>query len=88
MQHNLLQCEIERMEVDFIKHHVSMHFPAGNCCDMDGAIQVATRVDVNCKLITTSQNGRPDTFYKKQDGGWSAWRVDRVCMSTGVKSGV
>lgn len=59
----LLQCTIERLTVDFARREITMHFPAGECCDMRGAVLVALDIFKDVNVIRTFSGTRPDTQY-------------------------
>lgn len=52
--------------------HLALDMPAGNCCDMSGAIEIANKVMPKVRLISTFQGEKPDTEYRKLRGKWFA----------------
>ncbi len=42
---------------------VTLHFPGNNCCDMSGAIELATGLNPHVRRIETFSGDKPDTCY-------------------------
>ena len=60
---SLLVCGIERFEVDFISHKVSLFLPINHCVDADGAKKFSASVDPEVKIIETYAGTKRDTCY-------------------------
>jgi hypothetical protein len=71
-QHNGLQCEILKLEVDFNRMEAWLYFPADNCCDMTGCTSLIEHICPAIEKIYTRAGGWPDTAYFKVDGSWVA----------------
>lgn len=68
-----LHCNIKLLTYDFSDHEGTAEFPADNCCDMQGIIDLFTHIDKGCKRIQTYANGKLDTVYKRDYyGEWDA----------------
>lgn len=57
------------------RHDVVFYFPEGDCCDMNGAVEVATAVHPKCKRIITISGDKLDTVYGLEKGGWRTTRI-------------
>ena len=51
---------------------IALELPAGNCCDMGGAIEIAEKIMPSVWRIATFMGGEPDTEYRFSGGKWSA----------------
>ena len=70
---NRLGCNLTKMTVT--SDLAQLHFPADECCDMGGAITLATRA---CSTITTIQTWsgeKQDTRYQKTGDEWEGSRA-------------
>ena len=54
--------------------HLALHLPAGNYCDMCGAIRVAEHIMPDVAQITVYVDGVFDIGYTLADGGWKAFK--------------
>jgi hypothetical protein len=63
------------------ERHMALHLPVGNCCDMTGAIRVATAMMPEVRLIDCYEGPDLDISYvrTKHNGGlkWRAVKVDQ-----------
>jgi hypothetical protein len=64
---------LESLDYDFRTRTGQLHFPAGDCCDMAGAIEVVTAIDPKAEVIRTYAGGEEDPSYKKNVGGSPDW---------------
>ena len=68
-----LQCNVERIEYDFLRQLGVLRMPEANCCDMKGCIELFERIDPDVLRIETFAGGQPDTFYwRRASGRWEA----------------
>jgi hypothetical protein len=67
-----LLCHVKRLSYDFSTHTGEMYFPAGNCCDMDGAVALFTAIAPGVHLIRTFAGTEPDTIFRRHRGQWKA----------------
>lgn len=65
---NRLGCNLTKMTVT--SDLVQLHFPADECCDMDGAVKLATCARPTITGIQTWSGEKRDTAYLKTDGEW------------------
>lgn len=54
-----------------------LDLPSQNCCDMNGAIQVAKGLMPHVRVILTYSGGEMDTAYIKIGKGWEARRIPK-----------
>lgn len=71
VRNSTLQCNLEAIRA-IADGELQMEFPADNCCDMRGAIKLATAVMPSCWRIVTMQGGHPDTVYSFFRDRWAA----------------
>jgi hypothetical protein len=69
---NHLFCTLKKMT--FTADVVKMTFAAGECCDMDAAIVLATCASPSVTLIQTWSGKKQDTVYAKTEQGWQSLR--------------
>lgn len=67
-----LKCQILHVLVDIERHVTRIVMADGNCTDMQGAIDFATRIDPDVTEIDTATRMMPDTKYKLINGEWKA----------------
>jgi hypothetical protein len=68
-----LVCRVRWMTYDFRSRTGRLDFPAGDCCDMTGAVSIFTAIDPEVRAIETYAGGEPDVFYRRNGRGWSAY---------------
>jgi len=66
---NRLGCDLLKMTVS--SQMVQLYFPAGQCCDMQGAICLATSASPSIATIYTWSGDQQDTCYQKTSNEWS-----------------
>ena len=67
-----LMCRVIGM-VPFMEGAIRMDFPKNNCCDMGGAIKIATTILPEVKHIYTFAGKEPDTeYHRRSSGEWVA----------------
>lgn len=71
----LLHCGLLSYEVRFGPRSVVLRLPPGHCCDMGGAITIATTLLPSCWEIDTWSGDVRDTGYKRASEG--TWYVSR-----------
>ena len=52
--------------------HLALEMPAGQCCDMNAAIEIAEFLCPSVWCIDTFSGGRKDTMYVLTANGWEA----------------
>ena len=52
-----LVCRVQNLEYDFRTWTGKLYFPAGNCCDMSGAVRIFTGIDPDVRVIETFAGG-------------------------------
>lgn len=72
VQNSELMCRVHSMTYDFTRKTGVLRMAEGNCCDMQGCIDLFTRVAPDVQKIETYAGDVPDTFYKKNKLGWVA----------------
>jgi hypothetical protein len=73
----ILVCNIVSIKVT--EQVIHLYFPMHNCCDMGGAIKVATTIIPDIKLIYTYSGPALDTCYSKcRDGQWQSARARQM----------
>jgi hypothetical protein len=73
----ILVCDIDSIKVT--EQVIHLYFPPHNCCDMDGAIKVATTICPDIKLVYTYRGPALDTCYSKcRDGQWLSTQAQQI----------
>ena len=72
-----LQCDWESWE-QIGPGELMLKMPEGNCCDMNGAIDIAQAIMPGVWRIATYAGGSPDTEYRKLKGVWVAFSQKTV----------
>ena len=68
-----LQCDVLKLQYDFIMLEGTLDMPEGNCCDMRGCIDLFKKIDPRVSRISTFAGGVQDTAYRlNADGRWIA----------------
>lgn len=70
--HPKLVCRVYELRYDFAHRRGTLYFPANNCCDMGGAIQMFSAIDPGVEVIETYAGRRLDTTYRLSEDGWQA----------------
>lgn len=52
-----------------------MFLPKGDCCDMSGAIKIATGIHPKCKRVVTISGDAVDRVYQIKAGEWKSFVV-------------
>ncbi len=65
---NRIHCNLTKMIVT--NELVHLHFPANECCDMEGAVKLATYARPSITDIQTWSGEKRDTVYLKTAGEW------------------
>jgi hypothetical protein len=70
-----LVCRVQPLVYDARTRIGRLDFPAGDCCDMSGAIKLFTAIDPDVLAIETFSGGEPDTVYRfnARDREWTAF---------------
>jgi hypothetical protein len=68
-----LKCGAESLSYDFRTREGRLDMPAGQCCDMDGAVKLFAEIDRKVQTVRTFAGGKADTVYRKDEGGGSGW---------------
>jgi len=76
-QHDELQCEVDRLEYDFVKCTGRLYMADGDCCDMSACVQLFMAIDRHVKRIETFSGDEPDTMYGRPVDAWISYRADR-----------
>jgi hypothetical protein len=71
---NRLMCNVVSLAYDFTKHTGQIHLLAGDFCDMSGCVAVFEGIDPKVTAIDTFSGERVDTKYRKEGGGWIAFK--------------
>lgn len=75
MQSADLQCDVIGLEYDFNLSQGRLSMASGDCCDMQGCVQLFEKIDRNVVRIETWAGRAPDTTYVttyvKRRGRWS-----------------
>lgn len=73
----ILVCNVDSIKIT--EQVIHLYFPANNCCDMGGAIKVATAIIPDIKLVYTYSGPALDTCYSKcRDGQWQSARARQM----------
>ena len=64
-----LQCGFHGWRV-LADGEIALDMPDGNCCDMDGAIEIAEKIMPSVWRIVTFSGGVMDTVYGNSRGKW------------------
>lgn len=67
-----LGCEYEGWRV-LGADKIGLYMPEGDCCDMTGAIRIATILMPGVSQIDTFSGDVPDTRYRLEHGRWVAY---------------
>ena len=70
---NRLQCNLVKMTIT--EDQANLHFPEGECCDMQGAINLATSARPSVTLIQTWSGDEKDTNYLRTGDHWNSFLV-------------
>jgi hypothetical protein len=70
-----LVCRVQQLSYDFRTWTGRLDFPAGNCCDMSGAISIFTAIDPDVRVIETFAGGNADTIYRLSGEGRGEWEA-------------
>jgi hypothetical protein len=65
-----LICSLMEVQADFIAKSVQLTLCPKNCTDMTGAINFATRLMPDVRVIATVSGRDEETAYILQDGKW------------------
>lgn len=66
-----LQCAFHAWKV-IADGELCLELPEDNCCDMDGAIEIAEKIMPAVWRVATFCGGKPDTEYRLMGGKWLA----------------
>ena len=66
---NELQCVFSAWRV-LADSEIALEMPAGNCCDMTGAIEIAQKIMPSVWRIATFVDGKSDVEYRFWKGEW------------------
>jgi hypothetical protein len=72
-QHDALQCEVLKIEVDYKRCEAWLYMAEGDCCDMGGCTELFTALHPGVIRIFTRSGDNPDTLYQKIDREWRAF---------------
>lgn len=72
MTNPLLQCRLNRIDIDDQAATVTFHLPRGHCTDFSGAIKLAGIVCPGVRTIHTIAGTKPDTSYLLTRGEWQS----------------
>lgn len=70
-----VQCFVTTLAYDFKTRTGTLHLEEGSCTDMHGCIELFKRIDSSVVRIQSlaGGNGRRDTEYRLEDGGWQSF---------------
>jgi hypothetical protein len=75
--HRQLLCHVRSLSYDWTTRTGELRFPLGNCCDMDGAVRLFQSIDPEVRVIRTYAGARPETWYERIGGSWTAYLEDQ-----------
>jgi hypothetical protein len=75
-QHDELQCEVDRLEYNFVKRIGRLYMADGDRCDMSACVQMFMAIDRHVKRIETFSGAEQDTMYGPSGprGEWVSYR--------------
>lgn len=71
--HTGLQCFIEAICIDCVERRATLFLRRGDCADMQGAIELVTRIDPRVTRIFARGGAPKDTCYEKRGETWTAF---------------
>ncbi len=67
-----VMCGILGLRYDFVQHRGELNLSPGECCDMQGCINMFLRIDPDVDAIDTFSGGNLDTSYYNDGRKWHA----------------
>ena len=67
-----LQCSVVSLAYDFGTHKGRLYLQDGDCCDMEGCLELFEAIDPTVTAITTYSGDQEDTLYRKHGTEWQA----------------
>lgn len=67
-----LMCEVANLAYDFDSRKGTLNLAPGHCCDMEGCINLFTKIDPDVQFIETYSGEEPDTVYRRKGNDWES----------------
>ena len=80
-----LMADVYGLKYDFGSRSGKLYMGRGCHCDMDGCINLFSRIDPSVQLIFTYSGEKMDTLYKRERGEWKAYEPKRSNQEEKVK---